>query len=109
MYCGSESEVDEVEAEIEDDDDDDDDDVIGGASSLHGEGAAISIVECKGGLHRALFSPRHVFLNFSISHFPFPIPGVPEHAMQRDMRQVVNDADAGKDRPSSRPEGPEIQ
>jgi hypothetical protein len=61
LYCWSEDEEDE--------------DMIGVISPLQGEdsgrscdGAEISIVEWRGGLHLALFRCRHLFPNFSISH-----------------------------------------
>jgi hypothetical protein len=59
LYCGRE--------------DEEDADMIGVMSALHGEdsgrsceGAEISIVECKGGLHLDLFRPRHISPNFPI-------------------------------------------
>ncbi len=64
LYCGRE-------------DDEDADDIMGVLSPLQGEdsgssceGAEISIVEWRGGLHFALFRRRHVFRKLSISHTP---------------------------------------
>jgi len=63
LYCGS-----------EEDEDEDAEDMIGVMSPLQGddsgricEGAEISIVEWRGGLHLAFFRRKHVFPIFSIS------------------------------------------
>jgi hypothetical protein len=62
LYCGREE-------------DEDEEDMIGGMSSLSGEdsgrrdeGATISIVECRGGLHLVFLKSRNICPNLSMSH-----------------------------------------